>query len=445
MKLRWICSLLALSCFAFADLKSTNRMTVGGHTFSNTVLIKNGKIRNETAVAPGFSTVSIQDCTGHRLIQLNDRSRTYMVTDLPAADSSSPQPHAGDGALVTLTVNQQDTGERKQMFGYTARRIKGTIKAEGGAASCTANFTASTDGWYIDLPATQGCISPDREILRSRIERSGCNERVVANVSGVEKLGYPVMLDTTIDTNGSTVTVRQETTDLSSATLDASLFEVPSGYTQVATYRDLIEGGATQNSPVGMTAAPTAGPNFPPVTSGGVNENRNGVVAGETDRTTDKNKGALRIGITQITTSVTSELSVDGLQQQLVNEINYLGGQAVLIAADPYDRDATMEQAKNQGCDYVVFTNISNFKTASVGEKIGSVFNRRGLTGTGGTAQGRVDIGAEVKVFQPGNEVPVLDGNDDFRGNDPDNTAKGLMHTEARDVMLRIKGLQPAK
>jgi hypothetical protein len=73
------------------------------------------------------------------------------------------------------------------------------------------------------------------------------------------------------------------------------------------------------------------------------------------------------------------------------------------------------------------------------------VFNRGGVGGVGGAEQGRVQIDAEVKIFQPDKDVPVLDGQTNFRGNDADYTAKGLMHTEARTVMLQIKNLQEKK
>lgn len=436
---------LALSYTTFADLKSTNRMTVAGQSFASTVLIRQGKIREEAGMAPGLSSVTIQDCAGHRVIQLNDRARTYMLTEMASSDASSP-PGSGGGTpgTMTLSVAEQDTGERKQLFGYTARRVKGTVTAEGGSASCNGTFHVTTDGWYIDVPEIQGCVSPDRQILRSQMQRDGCNNRILLKASGIDKLGYPLILDTTLEAKGSTLTVHQETTDLSTAALDPSLFEIPAGYRQVQSYQELMDVGRTGNSTVGMSAEQSRGQNFPPVSGSGANENANGVVAGAS-QTTDKKKGALRIGITQITSATDLSLAVEGLQQLLMNDINFLGGQAVLIAADPNDRDATLEQAKQQGCNYVIFTNITNFKQATVGQRLGSVLGRGGLGGVGGSAQGRVEITAEAKVFQPDNDVPVIDGSEDFRQNDPDATAKGLMQVEARDVMLQIRKLQTAK
>ena len=437
---------VGLSYAAFADLKATNRMTVAGQSFSTTVLIRQGKIREEAGTLPGLSSITIQDCAEHRVVQLNDRARTYLVTAMASSEASSPTDgsHATTGT-VTLNVNEQDTGERKQLFGFIARHVKGTVTAEGGSASCNGTFQVATDGWYIDLPEIQGCISPDRQILHSQMQQNGCNNRIVLKTSAVEKLGYPVVLDTTLEAKGSAVTVHQETTDLNATTIDPSLFEIPAGYRQVQSYQELMDVGGVGKSSVGVGTQLSGGQNFPPVTGSGVNENGNGVVAGASGVTTDNKKGPLRIGIAQVTSTSDLALSVNGLQQLLVNDINFVGGQAVLISADANDRDATLEQARQQRCDYVIFTNITNFKEASVGQRLGSVLGRGGLGGVGGSGQGRVEITAEAKVFRPDNDIPVIDGNEDFRQNDADSTAKGLMQLEARDVMLQIRKLQTTK
>lgn len=430
--------LLACSC-ALADLKSTNRMTIAGNSFSSTVLMKQGKVRNEMTLAPGVSTVSIQDCAGHRLIQINDRARTYLITEIGSGSGQIASLAGAGSGTVTLSVNEQDTGESKQLFGYAARHLKGTITSEGEGGSCGGNFRVTTDGWYVDLPAMQGCAPPEREMLHSRLQRDGCNDRVVLNRSGVEKVGYPVLLDTNIKDNGRDTAIHQETTDLSPAALDPALFEVPAGYKQVQSYQELMD--------IGRAESPVARP------SEGSTGNTNGFGLGaapakspeEKTSTTEKKKGVLRVGVAQVTSSADQSLATDGWQQQLVNDINFLGGQAIVLSIDPHDREAALDEAKQKDCDYVVFTNVITFKTASVGEKLGRVFGGSGLGGVGGTGHGRVEINAEVKVFQPDNPVPILDGNNDFRQNDADATAKGLLQTEARYVMLEIKKLEAAK
>ena len=434
--------LFAFSSLVFADLKLTNRMTSGGQTLTSTLLMKDGKVRTETKVS-GTSLVGIQDCQHHQIVSMNDATRTFLITDLDESALTERVARSTPAATIVMNVNEQDTGERKDFFGHSARHIKAAIDVRGGEGACRADWHASTDGWYIDLPEYESCTPADRQILRDRVlSSSNCNAHITVNLSGVEQPGYPVLVDMTFHGENADVTVHQETTDLASSAIDQAVFEVPSGYKQVKTYQELMGSGNPSNSLVGMSAQHSGGQNFPSLTGAGPNENGNGVVAGATNATTEKKKGTLRIGVTQLTSSSDTALVLDGLQQELVNDINFVGGQGVIIAADSNDRDAAMEQAKQQNCDYVVFTNITNFRTASVGQKLGRVFNRGGVGGVGGAEQGRVQIDAEVKVFQPDKDVPVLDGQTNFRGNDADNTAKGLMHTEARTVMLQIKNLQ---
>ena len=444
MKLRVLGFLLCfLPAVAFADLKLTNRVTAQGRNSENTVLSKNGMLRIDNGATPVATSVII-DCANHKMIQLNHLGRTYLVTNMPPAGSSpeASSPSATEGT-VTLSINRQDTGERQSFFGYKARHIKTTATTQGGTGGCAGNLQIATDGWYIDAPITASCSSAEREILVRSLEARHCEDRVVTKTSGVETLGIPVLIETkATHGSGAEFDVRQETANIEVETLDPALFSPPRDYTEVANYRDLI---AVQNSAIGAQGVPNSGPHFPPVTKAGPNENGKGAVAGATHATTNEKSGVLKIGITQVISGTDQSFSVEGLQQELANQINFLGGRAVILAADPNDRDAANEQAKQQGCDYVVFTEITEFRTASVGQKLGRVINRGGLGGVGGNGNGRVEIIANVKVFQPDVFTPALDGTTNFRANDVTNTAKGLMHTEARTVMLELKKLQEKK
>ena len=427
--MKFVCStvfLFVLSCSAFADLKVSNRTTAGGQTFTTTVLIKPGKIRGETAFAPGFSIVTIQDCASHQLIQVNDRTRSFMSPDT-SGDTQTPGDTGVGGNQVTVTADQQDTGEHKTLFGYNARRIKGTITAVG-SGSCSTNLHATTDGWYIDVPEAQSCAPSYNQLLRTGMQ-NGCYG-VILKPSGVENPGFPLVLDTAVETKNGPMTIHQETTDVSKAALDSVLFEVPAGYTKVNSYQALMGFGAPQKQNPTQDA-PSSGT---PVA---------GAVAPATIPTAQKK--VLRIGVAQVSNLVSDSLQTDGWQQELVNDIDFLGAKAVVLAAAPDDREGTLAEAQERGCDYVVFTDVIDFKSVSVGEKIGSVLNRGGLGGVGGTGQGRIEISAAVKVFQPNNVVPVLDRSEDFRQNDAGATTRGLLHTEARDVMLALQKLQTGK
>ena len=444
MKRGLVASLLCLvSSIAVADLKSSTKVTVAGQSFNTTVLMKQGKIRSDANFIPGFSTVTIQDCASQRMIQINDRTHTYMVTELGSANNQESPGAAQDASgTVTLRVSQQDTGERKQMLGYTVRHIRGTIASEGGSGACHGDFRAITDGWYVDLPATQGCTSPGGEMLHNQMRKDGCKDRIIVKASGQENPGYPILLDVTTNEKQGSVTVHQETIELSTSSLDLdpALFEVPAGYSQVQSYEDLA--GFKASSMIGVLPGQQPTKSSAPSNAGVASDNSN---TGQTSNPTAAKKRAIRIGVVQIASTVENSFSTDGLQQELVNDLNFLGATGVVISTDPHDREAALEQARQQGCDYVVFTTINGFRTASVGERLGSVFNRGGLGGVGGSGQGRVELNAEVKVFQPDGATPLFDGDVNFRQNDADATARGLMQTEARNVMLQIKKLQSPK
>ena len=443
MRLRVLGLLLCLlPAWAFADLKLTNRVTVQGQNSQNTVLSKNGMIRIDNGENPSAPTVII-DCAGHRMIQVNNVARTYFVTNMPAASGLEIRSSTTAAGAVTINVARQDTGERQTFFGYKARHIKTTASTEGGTAECAENLRITTDGWYLDAPNAVSCDSAEREILVRSLEAHHCENRVMTKTSGVETLGIPVLIDTKVtNVSGADMEVHQETANISVETLDPALFAPPQDYTEVQSYADLI---ASQNSQVGAQGVPNSGQSFPPITAAGGNENGKGAVAGATHTTSDQKSGVLKIGITQLTSSIDQAFSVEGLQQELMNQIDFLGGRAIILPADPNDRDAANEEAKQQGCDYVIFTEITQFRTASVGQRLGRVVNRGGLGGVGGNSNGRVEIVANVKIFQPDVFTPALDGTANFRGNDVTNTAKGLIHTEARQVMLELKKLQEKK
>lgn len=432
-----IASLLCLaSSSAAADVKSTIKVTVAGQSFNTTVLMKQGKIRSEANLMPGFSTVTIQDCSSQRIVQLNERTHTYLIAEPGNASNqrSTSEPAEASGTVI-LRVSQQDTGERKQMLGYTARHIKGTIASEGGSGSCREGLLAATDGWYVDVQAPPGCPPPVSEMLRSRMQKEGCHDRIIAKVAGTETVGYPVQLDITTHERQGSATVHQETIELSTAPLDPVLFEIPTGYSQVQSYEDLA--GFKANSMIGAPHVQSAPE--PPVVAGDNSNTR------QTANAAAAKNRAIRVGVAPIASTVESSFSTDGLQQQLVNDLNFLGAAGVVISSDPHDREASLEEAKQRGCDYMVFTTINGFRTASVGERLGSVFNRGGLGGVGGSGQGRVELNAEVKVFQPDGVTPSFDGDVNFRQSDADATARGLMQTEARNVMLQIKKLESSK
>ena len=134
---------------ARADVKIKTRSTSAGQTTESVTYIK-GK-RQRTEYGP---SVTIMQCDLRRSLQLVVPAKTYTVTPFggdaaaggaaasttqtaarPAGAAGTPT-GATRGGVVTSTYTSTDTGERKQMFGYVARRIKTSIVTESSPDAC---------------------------------------------------------------------------------------------------------------------------------------------------------------------------------------------------------------------------------------------------------------------------------------------------------------------
>src|ERR1044072_8038129 len=125
-----IACLSILSATASADTKVKTRQTSGGQTYENTSYIKGKRQRSETN---NGQTIMIQQCDLRRNIQIMPQAKVYMIqpyddpgagaTTTPGADTARPSEPARKGGVITSTVTTKDTGERKQILGYTARHI----------------------------------------------------------------------------------------------------------------------------------------------------------------------------------------------------------------------------------------------------------------------------------------------------------------------------------
>jgi len=60
--------------------------------------------------------------------------------------------------VVTYVTNTIDTGERKEMFGFTARHLKSSMTIEPSPDACMKDkMRIERDGWYIDLQYGLNC------------------------------------------------------------------------------------------------------------------------------------------------------------------------------------------------------------------------------------------------------------------------------------------------
>jgi hypothetical protein len=114
------------------------------------------------------------------------------------------------------------------------------------------------DGWYVDAEFALECDSGVAYKPYTPPQSGGCQDRYVTKQLGTAKKGYPVwekmtMLDPV--TGAESFSTINEVVEFSHATLDASLFDVPSGYRQV---NDLA---SAFSAPATTSTAPNTGEN----------------------------------------------------------------------------------------------------------------------------------------------------------------------------------------
>jgi hypothetical protein len=193
--------------------------------------------------------VTIRQCDLKRTLSVNDQNQTYFVVNDPqrcgrraaALVTGAPMPEEKtSGGKIDVTTTITDTGERKQMFGYTARHLKAKVVETSSADACSkVNQTFEMDGCYADIGSKEqsSCGTSMAPPVR---QSQGCQDTIVEHHSGSGKPGYPLALNVIMhNPDGSTMTVSINVTELNKQPLDAPLFDVPASYKQVNSLAEL--------------------------------------------------------------------------------------------------------------------------------------------------------------------------------------------------------------
>ena len=146
-----------LSTTAAADVKIKSRQTMSGQSYENTTYIKGKRQRAESMEG---MMINLTQCDLRRGVQMNSQTKTYVVNSFgDPAPMTAGKPAAATarngvvqaGGLVTTTITIKDTGERKPMFGFTARHLIMTMETVSSPDACNkTNTKMQMDGWYID-------------------------------------------------------------------------------------------------------------------------------------------------------------------------------------------------------------------------------------------------------------------------------------------------------
>ncbi|HEV2798980.1 MAG TPA: hypothetical protein VGW12_00710 [Pyrinomonadaceae bacterium] len=438
---RYACLALILCCgagfatVARADVKIKARNTSGGQVSEQTTYIKGKRQRTELNEA----TVTITQCDLRRNLQLGVPTKTYVVTpfDQNAADTASAKTSTTTttrtpsqrGGIITSTFTATDTGERKKMFGYTARRIKTTIITESSPEACqTTRSRMETDGWYIDAAFALDCDAYRGTSYTNPADAGGCRDEFRAKYVGVAKLGYPVLVKTTLfDEQGNeSFTFTQEVLEIANAVLDNALFEAPADYRQVKDMSELYSAAAIKS------AARDDADSNDAMSGGGASSA--GSAAGA------KRAGVVRVGVALTKTVaaadyVDASALADAVRRVLVSNLN--GSTIEVVTLEARQTQAVEAEAKQRECDFVLYSNVSHKKgggggfggflkkSAAIAGGVVAPSEGGGGTGVAGTLKARDELTLEYKLQRGADAVAA-------------NTIKAKAKADGDDIITQL-------
>jgi hypothetical protein len=391
--------LIMMTGVVSADTKVKTRQTSNGQTYENTSYIKGKRQRSEMN---NGQMVMVQQCDLRRNIQIMPQPRVYMIQPYEDASSPATAPKTGattpttKGGVVTSTITTKDTGERKQMFGYTARHIITTMVMESSPDACSQTKTKMEfDGWYIDAAFALDCDMARNYTPYKSQQNGGCRDRYESKQIGTAKKGYPVWEKMTMfDANGNpSFTTLNEVIELSQATLDQSLFEIPEGYREVKDYASMYS-----------SAASTTAPATTPDSGMAANVQSMASATNNTGEVGAKKEGIIRLGLVTVKTEKVGEgLNASELSAAVQNTLTqYLKDPKLeVVALEARLPSAIEAEAKEKECDYVIYASVSHKKG---GGGFGGMFGGGGglsmLSSTVGYGGGRAGVVAAQVATQ---------------------------------------------
>lgn len=421
---------------AQTDLRITYRSTTSGQTHESSTLIKGKRQRTEMRMGQGTDIINITQCDLKRTIQVSDSTRKYVITPMQTVTASGTRASASStptavgeparrGGVVNYITTINDTGERKEMFGFTARHIKSSISIESSPDACNPmKQRMETDGWYIDFTFDFDCdLGAQQMVGRPPVAAGGCRDEVVTKQIGSGRKGYPLTETTTMfGPDGQAVfTSTREVIDLSRQPLDAALFDVPAGYTETTNAQELY-GAPSMASIMSESSQPQASQTQP-----SAERPESSMSAAMT-----KAPGTLRVGVVAINNRTDRSVSLESLRQRLIGRIAGSGIEAVPLSG--VSAAEIESEAKSKQCDFILYTDLSTLKT-SAAKKLGGFLGRAaGVSGLDKT-ESRVDF----KLFAVGETAPRLQANASAKEEGDEASAGVALDNEAGKVSAEVR------
>lgn len=413
----------------------TNTM---GMKSESVIYVKGMRKRTEGGGMMGMNALtSIQQCDLQRTIKINDKKKLYFIEpfvketeeivddEKPAPASkqkpvNTTKPASQKGGIIYMYYNITDTGERKKIFGFTARHIWTTQKLKPSPDACDMkdSMIIKTDGWYIDLPQFNCPITyrPQKPPM-ARQENTpppDCRDSFVTRRSGKGKLGFVLSETRTMifagKTEKSEFQTDIETLELTSEKLDSMLFEIPPGYKEAKNEGELQDKFDMNEM---MKQVQEMNTNMP---ANNPTINNNG----------QKPPGTIRIGVYEPKSD--GQLQADDLQKYLAGIL--ISGTVDAVAVESED------DAKKLNCDYTLATDFTRIKQAS---KVGGLL--KAIKNSDPNAASSFTIESNYTLTKLADGSVHLQQNQDgkYEGRGADDAAKKSLEEESRAVLKAIK------
>ncbi len=313
-----------------SDVRFKSKYTTGDQVTESVTYVSGARERYDLG-----NMILIRQHDLKRSVQISVDAKTYLIA--PEVESAAAPAPTGTGVvLVQTTIN--DAGERKTMFGQEARRVATVLERLPQAGACDqTKQRIETIGWYIEPPKTMAAQPP------APLPPGGgsCRDEVKVSRVGDETLiGFPLSYTTTLPgADDKPIVMQMEVTEFEVTKLDAALFEIPSGMTEVTSGQDLAKSVSDANE-VKLAAPPAEA--VPP-----------------------KKAGVTRVAVPELLNKTTQEVDTRALRTQLIAELAEQKVEGMPLAAAPQaELDA---QAKALGADYLLVAQITELKASKPG------------------------------------------------------------------------------
>ena len=431
-----ICLIAVSGIFAQQNYKIKQTMSMNGQKMDTTTYVRGSRKRTEGGAIMGMGgdVADVEQCDLRRNLKISDKKKMYAVepfddgSDTTPTNSKiqNPKSKIVKGGTVTYISNTTDTGERKQMFGMTARHIKTSMATQASPDACMKeNMKIETDGWYIDLPEFSCPMTSRPQMPQMGEDSGGCRDKMIFKTSGGGKLGFPLTETRTMmmgDDGGMSFTQTVETVEFSKATLDAALFDIPAGYTLTDNAQNLY-----------------GKPDFSAMMKAQMNDDddedkpkNNSVKNNSTSMSSSmpktKKAGTIRIGVYAPTNKAGENISTTNMQMFLVQQLTGGNIEAVAVASDA--------DAKNADCDYVLTSDFSKLKQ-STASKVGGMFGK--VTGTDTSATRNYDAQVDFKLMSLTGGKNVSSKAANKTEPDVDRAAESVLTLEAQQILSAIR------